>query len=113
MTEFRLAILTPDREWFAGPAEAVTAPGQDGEFGVLARHVPMVAGLRSGAVRVRAPGGQALWFAIDGGVLGVDGDGARILAGRVAPQPTAEGAARAAAAFAREAAEAAGALRPR
>ena len=45
MTEFRLAILTPDREWFAGPAEAVSAPGQAGEFGVLANHLPMMCSL--------------------------------------------------------------------
>ena len=50
MTEFPLTILSPDREWFAGVAASVTAPGQDGEFGVLARHIPMVAGLKAGVV---------------------------------------------------------------
>ena len=103
MTEFRLSILTPDREWFAGPAESVTAPGQVGEFGVLANHMPMIAGLKAGAVLVRAAGGQALWFAVDGGVLGVDKSGARILAGRVASCPTPESAQTALAAYLREA----------
>ena len=103
MTEFRLAILTPDREWFAGAVEAVTAPGQTGEFGVLANHMPMIAGLRPGAVLVRAAGGQALWFAVDGGVLGVDKSGARILAGRVVPCPTPETARTAAHSLTKEA----------
>lgn len=103
MTEFRLVILTPDREWFAGPAESATAPGQNGEFGVLAKHIPMIAGLKPGVVLVRAPGGQTQWFAIDGGVLGVDGSGVRILAGRVAACPTPESAQASVAAFAREA----------
>ena len=52
MTEFSLAILSPDREWFAGPAGSVIAPGQDGEFGVLAHHIPLVAGLKAGVAVV-------------------------------------------------------------
>ena len=103
MTEFRLSILTPDREWFADAAEAVTAPGQDGEFGVLAHHLPMIAGLRPGVVRVRKPGGQTLWFAVDGGMLGVNKGGARILASRVASCPSPESAETAVAAYLREA----------
>lgn len=103
MTEFPLAILTPDREWFAGPAVAVTAPGQDGEFGVLANHIPMIAGLRPGIVRVRKPGGPALWFAVDGGMLGVDQNGTRILASRVASCPSPESAQTAVAAYLRDA----------
>ena len=103
MTEFRLAILTPDREWFAGGAEAVTAPGQTGEFGVLANHIPMIAGLKAGAVTVRVPGKPPLHFAIDGGVLGVHRHGVRILAGRVSSCAGPEQARAAAAAFAREA----------
>ncbi len=102
MTEFRLVILTPDREWHAGPAEGVTAPGAHGEFGVLARHIPLVAGLRAGVVRVRKAGGQAIYFAVDGGVLGVDARGeVRILAGQAAACPDGESARRAAAAYGR------------
>lgn len=103
MTEFPLAILTPDREWFAGPAVCVTAPGQAGEFGVMANHVPLVAGLRPGGVLVRTAAGRALWFAIDGGVLGTTVAGVHILAGRVAPCPGPEAVRPAVAAFAREA----------
>ena len=103
MTEFRLSILTPDREWFAGPAESVTAPGQAGEFGVLANHMPMIAGLKPGAVQVRAVGGKTSWFAVDGGVLGVDRNGVRILTGRVVACPTPENARTAVAVFVREA----------
>jgi len=83
VTEFPLVILSPDREWFSGAAESVTAPGQDGEFGVLARHIAMVAGLKPGVVTVRLPGGKYLYFAVDGGVLGVENRGVRILTGRV------------------------------
>ena len=104
MTEFRLAILTPDREWFAGAVESVTAPGQDGEFGVLANHMPLVAGLKAGVLHVRAPGGETRWFAVDGGVLGIDSRGARVLTDRVAAAETPEAAQRTVADWARAAA---------
>ena len=102
MTEFPLAILSPDREWFAGPAESVTAPGQDGEFGVLAHHIPMVAGLKAGVVTVRAPGGKSLYFAVDGGVLGVEKSGVRILTGHAVACDTPVAARAARATLARE-----------
>lgn len=92
MAEFKLAILSPDRSWFEGVAEEVTAPGQDGEFGVLAHHIPLLAGLKPGVVTVRAPGGKSLYFAVDGGVLGVDKQGVRVLTGRAAACATLEAA---------------------
>jgi F-type H+-transporting ATPase subunit epsilon len=85
VTEFPLVILTPDREWFNGPAECVTAPGQAGEFGVMAKHIRLVSGLKPGVLKVRAAAGRQLHFAVDGGILGVDDRGVRILTGRVAP----------------------------
>ena len=103
MTEFRLVILSPDRAHYAGTAVSVTAPGQAGEFGVLARHIPLVAGLQAGAVQVRESGGKTLHFAVDGGVLGVDpGAGVRILTGRAAACPDPAAAHKAAAEFGRK-----------
>ena len=95
MTEFPLAILSPDREWFAGPAVSVTAPGQDGEFGVLAHHIPLVAGLKAGVVTAHVAGGKILYFAVDGGVLGVAPNGVRILTGHAVACATPERAAEA------------------
>lgn len=103
MTAFSLAILSPDREWYAGPAESVTAPGQDGEFGVLARHIQMVAGLKAGVVTVRVPGGTSRYFAVDGGVLGVEKSGVRILTGHAEACATLELACAARAALAQDA----------
>ena len=104
MTPFPLVILTPDRECYHGSADCVTAPGQDGEFGVLANHIPLVAGLKAGVLHVRAPGGETRWFAVDGGVLGIDSRGARILTDRVAAAETPEAAQRTVADWARAAA---------
>jgi F0F1-type ATP synthase epsilon subunit len=43
-------------------------------------------------VTVRAPGGKSLYFAVDGGVLGVDKQGVRVLTGRAAACATLEAA---------------------
>ncbi len=90
MAGFPFAILSPDRSWFEGEAETVTAPGQDGEFGVLAHHIPLLAGLKAGVVTVRLPDGHLLYFTVDGGVLGVDKKGGHLLTGRVTPCETLE-----------------------
>jgi len=83
MNEFSLAILSPDREWFVGPVVSVVAPGADGELGVLADHIPMVAGLKMGVATVRLANEKILYFAVDGGVLGVQKKGVRLLTGAV------------------------------
>ena len=90
MTEFSLAILSPDREWFVGPVISVVAPGADGELGVLANHIPMVAGLKMGVATVRLANEKILYFAVDGGVLGVQKKGVRLLTGRVVSCDTLE-----------------------
>jgi F-type H+-transporting ATPase subunit epsilon len=50
--KFDVAIVTPEGETFRGEAEMLVVPGAAGEIGVLARHAPLVATLKSGATRV-------------------------------------------------------------
>ena len=52
----------------------------------------------------RAPGGETRWFAVDGGVLGIDSRGARVLTDRVAAAETPEAAQRTVTDWARAAA---------
>jgi F-type H+-transporting ATPase subunit epsilon len=51
---FDLSVVTPDGAAFEGEAEMVIVPGAAGEIGVLARHAPLVAMLKSGEIRVKA-----------------------------------------------------------
>jgi F-type H+-transporting ATPase subunit epsilon len=51
---FDLSVVTPDGAVFEGEAQMVVVPGDAGEIGVLARHAPLVAMLRSGEIRIRA-----------------------------------------------------------
>ncbi|HXY85106.1 MAG TPA: ATP synthase F1 subunit epsilon [Gaiellaceae bacterium] len=47
-----VSLVTPDGPAFEGEAELVIVPGQAGEIGVLARHAPLIATLKSGSTRV-------------------------------------------------------------
>jgi F-type H+-transporting ATPase subunit epsilon len=53
---FDLSVVTPEGAVFEGEAQMLIVPGAAGEIGVLARHAPLVAMLKSGEIRVRADG---------------------------------------------------------
>jgi len=47
-----VSLVTPEGPAFEGDVEMLIVPGADGEFGVLARHAPLVALLNAGSTRV-------------------------------------------------------------
>ena len=49
---FQLDVLTPERLFYSGPAEAITIQGLNGELTVLADHIHMVAPLRRRSERL-------------------------------------------------------------
>jgi len=56
--KFDLSLVTPDGAVYEGQVEMIVVPGQIGDIGVLARHAPLIATLRSGSTRIH-PGGEA------------------------------------------------------
>ena len=50
-------IVSPERLLVSDAADMVTVPGTEGDFGVLAGHMPLISTLRPGVIDVR--GGQA------------------------------------------------------
>jgi F-type H+-transporting ATPase subunit epsilon len=50
--KFDVSLVTPEGAAFEGEAEMMILPGAAGEIGVLARHAPLVATLRSGSTRI-------------------------------------------------------------
>jgi F-type H+-transporting ATPase subunit epsilon len=50
--KFDVSLVTPDGAAFEGEVEMIIVPGADGEIGVLARHAPLIATLKSGSTRV-------------------------------------------------------------
>jgi len=70
---FDLSVVTPEGAAFEGEAEMVIVPGAAGEIGVLARHAPLVAMLKSGEIRVKA-GNEWQSFAAGPGYFKVQQD---------------------------------------
>lgn len=66
MAKILLEIVTPDRVVVSEEVDIVTAPGVEGEFGVLANHAPMIAAVKIGPLHYRV-GDKEEWVALSGG----------------------------------------------
>jgi F-type H+-transporting ATPase subunit epsilon len=73
------SLVAPERELFHGLVDQVVAPGEDGDFGVLPGHAPLMSTLRPGAIRVLDDGAERKIF-VYGGFADVTPDGLTILA---------------------------------
>jgi len=78
----QLDIATPERQLVGESVEFVTAPGSEGEFGVLPGHCLFLTSLRQGSVRYQASG-KTTELQISGGFAHVDNDHVIILADSV------------------------------
>ncbi|MBK6766249.1 MAG: ATP synthase F1 subunit epsilon [bacterium] len=76
---FHVELITPERHLLSAEAVHVRAPGSAGDFGVLANHSPMVAGLGPGRLQIDFPSHKEE-FAIGGGYFTVDSNKVIILA---------------------------------
>ncbi|MFQ5855400.1 MAG: F0F1 ATP synthase subunit epsilon [Anaerolineae bacterium] len=75
----RLDIVTAERNVYSEDVDMVTAPGIEGELGVLPRHAPLMTALQPGELRIRK-GDQVEFFAVGGGFLEVRPDRVIVLA---------------------------------
>ncbi|HEY2325998.1 MAG TPA: ATP synthase F1 subunit epsilon [Gaiellaceae bacterium] len=70
--KFSVSLVTPEGPAFEGEAEMIIVPGAAGEIGVLARHAPLIATLKSGSTRVHpGDGAEVLEFATGPGFFEV------------------------------------------
>ena len=70
MSRFHLHITTPEGNVWDDDADAVTACGLDGSFGILPNHAPMIAALQPGVLKVIS-GEEVYYYAAGEGVLEV------------------------------------------
>ncbi len=76
-----LQIISLSGEHWNGPVNEVSLPGSDGRFGVMARHVPILALLREGMVHIHPANGEApLQIYISGGYAEVQPDKVIVMA---------------------------------
>jgi F-type H+-transporting ATPase subunit epsilon len=60
-------LVSPERLLLSEEAEMVTVPGSDGDFGVMAGHMPVISTLRPGVIDVRGgTEGDARFFVLGG-----------------------------------------------
>lgn len=79
MSSFHLQIVTPDGEFFDGPAERVKVRTISGDVAILAGHIPYVTALGTGEASVTVEG-EVRKAAASGGMLSVTPEGVRVVA---------------------------------
>ena len=79
MSAFHFELVPPEKLLFSADVEQVDVPGDEGEFGVLAGHAPMVTTLRPGILTVHAGGGTQK-IVVLGGFAEVSSEGLTVLA---------------------------------
>ena len=79
MDTFQVHILAADKTLYEGPCESLTIPTSDGEQGILAHHSGMMAAVRTGTLRYRAPGQPVQLAAVSPGMVNVEGNEVLVL----------------------------------
>ena len=53
---YHLSIITPQGKFFEDDVEFLSAPGKEGVFNVLAKHMPIISLLTKGTLRIKTNG---------------------------------------------------------
>ena len=76
-----VTLITPAQTLFEGQASTLTLPGDEGDFGVLPGHMPLISTLRAGApLEITTADGTTRRFTTTGGVADVQPAQVTILA---------------------------------
>lgn len=75
------SLVSPERELFSGQVSQVDVPGTEGDMGILPDHTPLMAAVRTGAIKVYADGSETEYF-VQGGFADVTPEGLTVLAER-------------------------------
>ncbi len=73
METISVKLITPERVVFSGDATQITLPTSEGEVTVLPHHIPLVALLRPGEIRVEDGAGNVVPLAVSTGFISVEG----------------------------------------
>jgi F-type H+-transporting ATPase subunit epsilon len=79
---FLLEIVTPDKLYLSEQVDEMTAPGSEGEFGVLAGHAPFLTSLKEGELSYKK-GNNVFNITIGHGYAEVTSDRVTVLTERI------------------------------
>ncbi len=85
MTTLAFELVAPERLLLSRQVEMVTVPGEEGDFGVLPGHAPMVSTLRMGVIDIRADGATLERYFVAGGFAEVSPERCTVLAEEAVP----------------------------
>ena len=80
----RLEIVAPLGKIYEGEVKEITLPGEDGEFGVLEGHSPLVSTLKTGVIDIKKDNGEEL-VAINWGYVEVTPKSVNIIVDEAVP----------------------------
>lgn len=83
MTEentFLFELVSPDAILASETVKMVTVPGEAGDFGVLAKHAPLLSSIRPGVVEITAENGDVKRLFVAGGFADVNETQCTVLA---------------------------------
>lgn len=82
MAEGKVAfeLVSPERLLLSQEVDMVVVPGEEGDFGVLTRHAPMISTLRPGVIQVHQDGSVAESIFVAGGFAEVTPQRCTVLA---------------------------------
>jgi F-type H+-transporting ATPase subunit epsilon len=79
-SSFKFELVSPERVLLSEEVKMVTVPGEEGDFGVLARHAPLLSSIRPGVVSVTGLDGAIRKIFVAGGFADVSPDLLSVLA---------------------------------
>ena len=85
MTAFHLELVSPEKLLFSGSVNDVLVPGTEGEFVVMAGHMPVMTALRPGVVDIGDTEGKHTKLFVRGGFADVTNTSLTLLAETAIP----------------------------
>lgn len=80
---FQLTVITPEKTFFDGETTQIIVRTTEGDIGILANHISLVASLPSGPLRVMMEDGSYRLAAVSAGLIKIGGNRASIFADAV------------------------------
>lgn len=83
---YHLQIVTPEKVFFDGQVKALIAPGEEGYFGILTNHAPMLAALKQGVLIITDEHNKKFYYDISLGFLEVNHNQCSIIIDAITPR---------------------------
>ena len=74
MSHLKVELVTKDKKLWSGDAISISAPAIDGQIGILRGHLPVLAVLETGIVKITTSAKEEVKIQVAGGFLSVDSD---------------------------------------